>query len=122
MRNSPVQIRVSTRHGQLSDESQAKVISKVQKLTRIFERITDIEVVVDLTDHNKPHIDIKVDAEHKHDFSAKADAPELLIAVEQAVHKMEQQLRKYKEKLYSRGRTPDRKEPPAPTPEVDNDD
>ena len=45
-----MQIQVSTRHGQLSEASQEKISAKAEKLTRIFERLTAIAVVVDLTD------------------------------------------------------------------------
>jgi putative sigma-54 modulation protein len=102
-----VQIRVSTRHGNLSDESREKITAKAEKLTRFFERLTDIEVVVDLQDAGHPHVDLKVSAEHKHDFTASAKADELMAAIELAEQKMEQQLRKYKEKLQGRGRKKD---------------
>jgi putative sigma-54 modulation protein len=110
-----VQIRVSTRHGQLNDESQAKITEKAEKLLRFFDRLTDIEVVVDLSDHRKLVVDLKVSAEHKHDFAASADGPELMTVLDAAIQKMEQQLRKYKNKLVERGRTKDR--PSAPVDE-----
>ena len=41
-----MQVRVSTRHGHLSDATQAKIATKAEKLLRIFDRLMEIEVVV----------------------------------------------------------------------------
>ncbi len=101
-----MQINVTTRHGHLNESTQERLVSKVEKLIRFFERLTAIEVVVDLKDSSKPRVDINVSAEHKHDFVAHDEADNLLSAVESAVHKMEQQLRRYKEKVQTRGRAP----------------
>jgi putative sigma-54 modulation protein len=104
---TPVQIQVSTRHGHLSEATQQRVASKAEKLLRYFERMTIVEVVVDLKDNNRPRVDIQASAEHKHDFVAHDEASELMAAVDAAVQKMEQQLRKYKEKVQERHRNPD---------------
>jgi putative sigma-54 modulation protein len=100
-----VQIQVSTRHGQLSEASQKKIADKAEKLLRIFERLTAIEVIVDLEDDTNPRVDLKVAAEHKHDFVAHDQSENLMGSVDEAVHKVEQQLRKYKEKVQERHRT-----------------
>lgn len=101
-----MQINITTRHGSLNDSTQEKVLSKVQKLPRFFDRLSSIEVIVDLKDAAKPRVDLKVSAEHKHDFLSHDQTDGLMTAVESAVHKMEQQLRRYKEKVQSRGRDP----------------
>jgi ribosome hibernation promoting factor len=100
-----VQIKISTRHGQLSEASQKKIAAKAEKLLRIFDRLTAIEVIVDLTDESTPRVDLKVSAEHKHDFVAHDQSDNLMGSVDEAVHKVEQQLRKYKEKVQERHRT-----------------
>ena len=103
-----MQVRVSTRHGHLSEASQAKISAKAEKLLRIFDRLTEIEVVVDVSNEQSPAVEVLVSAEHKHDFVASDSAGELMAAVDAAVHKMEQQLRKYKEKVVERHRDRDR--------------
>jgi putative sigma-54 modulation protein len=100
-----VQIKVSTRHGQLSEASQQKISAKAEKLTRIFERLTAIEVIVDLSDETNPKVDLKVAAEHKHDFVAHDQSESLMASLDNAIEKMEQQLRKYKEKVQERHRS-----------------
>lgn len=103
-----MQVRVSTRHGHLSEASQAKIVAKAEKLLRIFDRLTEIEVVVDLNNEQMPQVEVLVSAEHKHDFVGSDTSAELMGSVDAAVHKVEQQLRKYKEKVVERHRDRDR--------------
>jgi putative sigma-54 modulation protein len=102
-----VQVQISTRHGHLSEASQARITAKAEKLLRIFDRLTAIEIVVDLTDSEAPRVDGKVSAEHKHDFVAHDQSDELMTSLDTVLHRLEQQLRKYKEKVMERHRSPD---------------
>ncbi|MCU0703800.1 MAG: ribosome-associated translation inhibitor RaiA [Fimbriiglobus sp.] len=97
-----MQIKVSARHGHLSEEHQAEITAKAEKLLHYFERLTMIEVTVDLAANGTGHpkaVEIRVDAEHKHDFVATAADPDLMAAVTACVKKMEQQVRHYKDKV-----------------------
>ncbi len=94
-----MQINISTRHGQLSQASQEKISEKVTKLTRFFERLTGVEVVCDVENPDHPNVEICVSAEKHDDFVAKETAGSLMAAVDGAMHKLEQQIRRYKEKL-----------------------
>ena len=114
-----MQIQVSTRHGQLSEASQQKISAKVEKLTRIFDRLTAIAVVVDLTDEAMPKVDLQVSAEHKHDFVAHDQSENLMGSVDAVIHRMEQQLRKYKEKVQDRHRSGDARRQEAVKPELE---
>ncbi len=105
-----VQINISTRHGHLSDATRAKISTKAEKMARLFERLTAIEVTVDLEHADLPVVDIKVSAEHKHDFVADERAESLMAALDGAIHKIEQQLRKYKDKVVERHRSTAAKE------------
>lgn len=100
-----MQIKISVRHGSVSEETQAKITAKVEKLGRLFERLTSIEVTVDLERRDEPEIDLRVSAEHKHDFVASVRAGELMAGVDGAIHKIEQQLRKYKQKIQDHHRS-----------------
>jgi len=94
-----VQVNISTRHGQLSPASQETITEKVSKLNRLFERITGIEVTIDLEHEDKPSVELQVSAEKTEDFVATHTCDSLLTALDSAIHKMEQQLRKKKERL-----------------------
>ncbi len=98
-----MQINISTRHGHISDETHEKITEKMEKLSRFFDRINSIGVTIDLEHRDNPVVDIDVTAKQK-EFVAKSQAGELMISVDQAVDRMEQQLRKYKEKVQSRHR------------------
>jgi putative sigma-54 modulation protein len=93
-----LQIKISARHGHLNEASQDFIRDKAEKLLHIFERLTMIEVTVDLKNH-ETCVEMLVSAEHKHDFVAHETHPELMTAVEAVVAKLEQQLRRYKEKV-----------------------
>ncbi len=99
-----MQINISTRHGRVSEQTQEKVRQKLEKLSRFFDRLSTIELTINLEHRDNPVVDLKVSAEHKHDFCATCQAEELMAAVDKLIDKMEQQLRKYKEKVQDRHR------------------
>ena len=101
-----MQIKISARHGHLSDETQAKIKEKLEKLPRYYDRLSSIDATVDLEHRDAPNVDLRVSAEHKHDFVAACRSMELMAAVDEVVEKMEQQLRKYKTKIQDRHRGP----------------
>lgn len=94
-----MQTNISARHGHLSDATRQKLEAKLEKLPRLFERLMAIDLTVDLEHRDAPVVDLRVSAEHRHDFVATEQAPELMAAVDACLHKLETQLRKYKEKI-----------------------
>jgi putative sigma-54 modulation protein len=101
-----VQIKISTRHGHLNEEAQQFIRDKAEKLLHFFERLTMIEVTVDLTRKEDKLVEFLVQAEHKHDFVARERHHDLLAAVDMVLAKLEGQLRRYKEKIQDHRRTP----------------
>jgi len=93
-----VQVKVSTRHGHLSPASQSKITSKVARLKRYFDRLTALNVTVDLGDKALPAVEIVASAEHFHDMVSHERAAQLWRSIDGAIQKLEQQLRKHKEK------------------------
>lgn len=94
-----MQINVSTRHGHLSPASKSKVTSKVSRLKRYFDRLTALNVTVDLENPSLPMVEIIAKAEHIHDMVSHEISAHLWRSVDGAVQKLEQQLRKHKEKV-----------------------
>jgi putative sigma-54 modulation protein len=94
-----VQIKVSARHGHLSPASQSKIAQKVSRLQRYFNRVTSLSVTVDLENADLPAVEIVASAEHFHDMVSHEQSPHLWRSVDGAVQKLEQQLRKHKEKV-----------------------
>jgi len=93
-----VQIEISTRHGELGPDQHHYLHDKAEKLLKYFARIMAIEVAVDHGKHGW-EVEILVSAEHKHDFVAKELGSTAEAAMDVCVHKIEQQLRRYKEKV-----------------------
>lgn len=100
-----MQISISSRHGSLSEEMHSYVNEKLSKFTKIFARIESIAVTIDLRPDSSS-VEILVNAEHNHDLVAREAAPSFHAAVDLAVHKMESQLRRYKERIQEHRRTP----------------
>jgi putative sigma-54 modulation protein len=101
-----VQIKIAVRHGHLSDDSQQFIRDKAEKLLHFFDRLTMIEVTVDLNRKEQKWVEFLVQAEHKHDFVAHESHADLHAAVDLVVGKLEGQLRRYKEKIQDHRRRP----------------
>jgi putative sigma-54 modulation protein len=103
----------------VKEDTRSKITSKLERLTRIFDRLTDVEVTINLEHREAPSVDLRASAEHKHDFVATHQGDDLMGSVDQVIHKLEQQLRRYKEKIQTRHRTTaaGREEEVAPGPE-----
>jgi len=98
-------VAIACRHGSLHHDTQAYVTNKAEKLLTYFDRVTAITVTFDF-DGLDVKAEILVDAEHKHNFVASETKPEAAVAFDGALQKMEQQIKKYKEKIQDHRRTP----------------
>ena len=93
-----MQIDISARHGHLDGSLQERIHEKVAKLPRLWDRITAIEVTVDLEHFDSPAVELVASVERANDFIAADQASTVLAALDSALHKLEQQLRKHKDK------------------------
>lgn len=93
-----MQISISTRHGHLSTGTQESITAKVEKLLRFNDRLSATEVIVDLARTEVPSVEFRVSVEKSEDFVATVEHESLMAAVDSCLHKIEQQLRKHKEK------------------------
>ena len=109
-----VQLNISARHGHLGAATQDKIKEKVEKLKRFYDRISAIRVTADLEKHDSINVEILVSAGHTSDFVASESASELFVALDSVVHKLEQQLRKHKQKIQTGHRQPGRKQSETP--------
>lgn len=93
-----MQVAVTCKHGTISPDVQDYLRTKAEKLLNFFERVTAISVTVTF-DKSRCRVEILVDAEHKHDFVAHDEGDNVTATFDIVLHKMEQQIRKYKEKV-----------------------
>ena len=100
-----MQINISARHGELGAPMQERIREKVDKLIKYFDRLTAIHVTVDLEHRDAPLVELRLSAEHTEDFVATDGSTSVLAALDGALHKIERQLRKHKEKRTERRTT-----------------
>ena len=93
-----MQVALACRHGTVPDEVRAQITRKAEKLLTYFERVTAISVMVDF-EADRVKVEILVDAEHKHDFVAQDVGTEVPGTFDRALNKVEQQIRRYKQKI-----------------------
>ena len=101
-----MQVEVTCRHGELRRSDQEFIAQKAEKLLTYFERVTAITVTVDIENTDRIRVELLVDTEHKHNFVARDEGESVRATFDAALHKMEQQIRKYKEKIQDHRRTP----------------
>lgn len=94
-----MEIKVNAKHGELSAAVMETMKAKVANLPRLFNRTTGIQVLADMKNSGSPKVEIIVSAEETNDFFASDTGTNVLAALDLTISKMEQQLRKHKEKL-----------------------
>ena len=93
-----MQIAITCRHGQLRNSVREHIEDKSEKLLTYFDRVAAIEVTVDFQG-DLVRVEILVDAQRKHDFVAVDEGENISQTFDRALHKMEHQIKKYKQKL-----------------------
>ena len=99
-----MRISVSTRHGHLASETQEKIGHKLEKLTRFHDKISSADVTVDLKEGGDPSVELCVAVDGTSKFVSHTHGSDLLGAVDGAVHKLLEQLRRHKEKVIDQHR------------------
>lgn len=93
-----MQVNVSVRHGSLQPGDQELIEEKVGRLRRLYDRVNAIGATVDLKHQDNPSVEIQVSVEHADDCVATAEASHVIAALDLAIPKVEQQLRRLKQK------------------------
>lgn len=93
-----MQVAITCRHGDIPDDVREYITQKVEKLLNYFERVTAINVTLDF-EGDRVTSEIIVDTEHKHDFVASNTGDDVKPTFDSSLHKMEQQIRRYKQKI-----------------------
>lgn len=94
-----MQVAISCRHGSASADVQEYITRKAERLLTFFERVTAINVTIEFESEERVKVELLVDAEHKHNFVASSVGEDIGATFDGVLQKMEQQIRKYKEKL-----------------------
>lgn len=102
-----MQVVITGRHLDLSAEIQSYTEEKAGKLTRYYDRILSIEVVM-AEDAGQFSVEMIVSADHRQEFVGHERHDDLFAAVDLLIDKMERQLTRHKEKLRNRKHPPER--------------
>ena len=92
-----MQIVVTGRHVEVPDDVREYVENKAAKLLRFYDRIHEIEVVLD-HESEQFSAEMIVRAGNKHTFVASETGPDTFVLIDQITEKLERQLTKHKEK------------------------
>ncbi len=94
-------ITVNARHMDITDSIRQYVEQKAAKLERYFDRIQSIEVKIDI-DGGLPVAEVVVSAARSGQFVATHRAEDLYACIDKALHKVEEQIRRHKDRLRDR--------------------
>ena len=89
---------ITGKHIEITDAIKEHAREKIEKLPRYYNSINRIEVVIEGSDGGKPSVEIIASAEHSNVFIAKETGDDTYTCIDVAVHKLERQLRRKKQK------------------------
>jgi putative sigma-54 modulation protein len=96
-----MQVTVSSRHTEVTPPLRTYAEQKAEKLTKYYDRIRDIEVVVD-SSKGTMSVEMIVHDEHQQKFLAHCQDADAYAAVDLCIGKLERQLSEYKKKMRNR--------------------
>ncbi len=92
---------ISSRHMDVTAPLKEYAETKAGKLTRYYDRIQEIEVVID-NGKDTFRVEMIVNAEHKNMFVAHHDEGDAYACIDGCVDKLERQLSDHKKKIRNR--------------------
>lgn len=91
-------ITITGKHLEITDAIRSHVEEKVEKLPRYFDGVSQVEVIIEGNDGGRPSVEIIARGEHSVLLVAKETGEEMYACIDLAVHKLERQLRRKKDK------------------------
>lgn len=96
-----MQLAVTGRHIEITDAMKGYAEEKAQKLSRYYDRIESIDIVVD-REAVQNRVELVVRTDHRHTFVAHVDAGDYYEAIDLVVDKLARQLKEHKDKHRNR--------------------
>ena len=88
---------ITGRHFDITDEIRNHAQEKTEKLPRYFDGVNQVEVIIE-GNGSDPSVEVIARGEHGMVFVAKEGGKDTITCIDLAVHKLERQLRRKKEK------------------------
>jgi len=99
LRESDMEITVSGKHLDITDPIREYAEQKVQKLSKYYDQIQNVEVIADKAQSNEYEVEIIVHVGHHDPFIATRRGDDLYATIDQAQDKLERQLSEHKQKV-----------------------
>ncbi|KUK55143.1 MAG: hypothetical protein XD77_0636 [Marinimicrobia bacterium 46_47] len=93
-----MRVEITARHLNVSDKMKQYVQDELNRLTKVFERIIDIHVIIEDAEAGQVKTELIVNVPGK-TLTVEEKSRELTKAIDQVVGKMVRQLKKYKDKF-----------------------
>ena len=97
-----MKVTVTARHAKFSDRMKAYAHGKAQHLEHYFDHLRKLEVILDANGEGRISAEMIASAVRGHVLVCHSIGATAMAAVDSVVGKMERQLVKFKEKLYSK--------------------
>ena len=94
-------VTIAGRHMDVTEALKNFAEQKVSKLTKYYDRIQEIEVILD-ANKDGTRVEMIVNAEHNAMFIAHHDQGDAYACIDGCVHKLERQLSEHKKKYRNR--------------------
>ena len=89
---------ITGKHVEITESIRNYAEEKTEKLPRYYDSINRVDVIIEGNEGGKPSVEIIASAEHSNVFVAQETGDDTYGCIDAAVHKLERQLRKKKEK------------------------
>lgn len=99
-------ITVTGKHLEVTDAIRQYATSKSSKLPRYYDRLRNLDVIIDKRDHGKQDVEMIAHIDGHDPCLAHVNGPDLYACIDQAIDKLERQLTELKDKLRNRKHTP----------------
>ena len=93
-----MEITITARHQSVEASVREYLEGRLARLARIFERLTAVHAILD-HEHAQHVVELTASAPPHHWFSARAEEAGLRYAIDLAEHKIEAQVREWKDRL-----------------------
>lgn len=89
---------ITGKHIEITEAIRNHAKEKADKLPRFFSQISHVDVIIEASQGSMNQVEVIVRAEHFRDIVAKENGPDAYSCIDAAMHKLERQLKKIKEK------------------------
>ena len=93
---------ITARHVDLTPEQKQYAEDKLSKLTKYYDLVQEIEVIVEQAEHAQFHVEVIVTAEHHNRFIANCTCDKIESCIDSCFGKLERQITEHKNRHRNR--------------------